>query len=126
MPFSTNFRARKGAAPLKLELVEFALVDVVDFRARKGAAPLKQVVMRLKQVVMRLSHPGGVCHTPELSNFRARKGAAPLKQVLVEPLLSVVPDDFRARKGAAPLKPGYGAWTERDRRISALERARPH
>ena len=36
-----DFRARAGAAPLKLRALEPALSDQHNFRARAGAAPLK-------------------------------------------------------------------------------------
>src|SRR5712691_5675406 len=85
-----NFRARKGAAPLKQRLsyhIHFALFEFprskgrgpteapctpplattpwIDFRARKGAAPLKR--------------DGGRRERSGGADFRARKGAAPLK-----------------------------------------------
>ena len=87
----TTFRARAGAAPLKLRSALPFRPAAQSFRARAGAAPLK----RLEP--FEYGHGWGFIPRP--------RGRGPVEAYLVLRDFGLFNVAFRARAGAAPLKP---------------------
>ena len=89
MRFKSNFRAIKGAVPLKRGDDHPATGQLVQFPRHQRRGPIE---------ALRLS-----ARRRGLRNFRAIKGAVPLKPGIAG-AISIAAVDFRAIKGAVPLK----------------------